>query len=72
MGTIEMAAKMTAIQVIPLRTISLQAVPAIKPPIVRLALQRLRSPLVLKTSVKSRLVSVCRSLFFTLVHIYVE
>ena len=43
----------TAGQLIPCVVMSTQAVVAISPPIVRLALQRLRSPLVLNASVKS-------------------
>lgn len=54
----------TAGQLIPCVVMSTHAVVAIRPPTVRLALQRLRSPLVLKASVKSTLPSslvICES-----------
>lgn len=66
----------TAGQLIPCVVMSTQAVVAISPPTVRLALQRLRSPLVLKASVRSMLLSnlvICPSncLWFFPVIVYV-
>ena len=52
-GTTLMPAKATAIHVMPFVAMSLHAVIARTPPIVRFALHRRRSPLVLKTSVIS-------------------
>ncbi len=52
-GTTAMAHKQTASQLMPCVLMSKQAVVAIMPPTVRLALQRLRSPLVLNASVRS-------------------
>ena len=74
-GKTAMPHMQTAGQLIPCVVMSTHAVVAISPPTVRLALQRLRSPLVLNASVRSTLPSslvICPSNGFWLLPVIVN